>query len=118
VESSICVQRSPTADGGGARGEKDRLTAEGLAEGYRLAHEAPEAVRSRYEDRVVVIFIFGLLLWAAVLFTVVLGGILAAGPGPLAASLMMVAAACIPLFLICRKRSQPSLLSRMRGWPG
>lgn len=36
-------------EGGEGRKEIERLTAEGLAEGYRLAFEAREAIRSRYE---------------------------------------------------------------------
>lgn len=57
--------------GEGARGEIDRLTGEGLAEGYRLASEARNAIRSRYEDWMVVIAIAGLLAFGACLLATV-----------------------------------------------
>lgn len=90
--------------GEGARGDIERLTREGMAEGYRLAADAREALRSRYQDWMLVILIFALLGWGLLLVAFALSGLLSEGPGPLAASLTAIAAASIPLFLICRSR--------------
>jgi len=100
--------------GEGERGEIDRLAREGLAEGHRLASEAREAIRSRYEDWMLVIFIFALMLWGALLFLIVFSGALAAGPGPPVASLAAVAAVCVPLLLICRSRFRGKMAEQDR----
>jgi hypothetical protein len=86
----------------GEDGDIERQTREGLAEGYRLASEAREAIRSRYKICMLVILIFALILLVALQFLILLSGALAAGPGLGVASNAAVAAVCIPLLLVCR----------------
>jgi hypothetical protein len=71
----------------------------------------------------VVILILALLSWGAMLAVIVISGALAAGPWPVAASLAAVAAACVPLFLICRSRFRRRIaeldrwMARLSGRP-
>ena len=110
--------------GEGTRGEIDRLTREGLAEGYRLAFEARNAIRSRYEDWMVVIAIAGLLAFGTVSLATTLSGALLPGPWALVLILVMVAAACTPAFLLCRRHfaarlaEQDRWLARLSTPPG
>ena len=110
--------------GEGTRGEIDRLTGEGLAEGYRLAYEARSAIKSRYEDWMVVIAIAGLLAFGAIALATVQSGTLLPGPWALALILVIIAAACAPAFLLCRRHfatrlaEQDRWLARLSTPPG
>ncbi len=99
--------------GESGREEIDRLIRGGLAEGYRLAAEAREAIRSRYEDWNLVIILAGLLLWGSLLLFVISGAI-AAGAWIVLASLLAVVALCVPLFLFSRSRFRRELDAQER----
>lgn len=101
--------------GGEGRKDIERLTAEGLAEGYRLAFEAREAIRSRYEDWMLVITIAGLLTWGGFLLSTIMGGVILPGAGAVVASLVLVMAACIPFYAVCR-RSFAARLAEQDRW--
>lgn len=100
--------------GEGTRGEIDRLTGEGLAEGYRLASEARNAIRSRYEDWMVVIAIAGLLAFGAISLATTLSGALLPGPWALVLILVLVATACAPALLLCRRHFAARLAEQDR----
>ena len=82
------------------RGDIASLIDEGLAEGMRLAAEAHEAIRSRYQDRVAGTLAVALLLWIFLTFVLIFqftdwGGLMA-----MMASFIIITAALSPLLYI------------------